>query len=223
MEDAPMTIDNRPNRISRREVLKWFATAAAASQLGSTGLLGQESGALPQGYGSDPKVAGIYKPGDFWPLTLDRGQHRLVTFLADLILPEDEYGPAASALRVPDFIDEWVSAPYPRQQSDRKKVLPGLALMNELSQKQHGKDFAELSARQGTTLFDDIVGKGSSSPKLKKANDFLGDFTSLCMGAYYGTPAGWKAIGYVGNTPMASFDGPPQAVLDLVGVVQTVK
>ena len=42
------------------------------------------------------------------------------------------------------------------------------------------------------------------------------------MGAYYGTPAGWKAIGYVGNTPLASFDGPPQEVLDRVGVQQTV-
>jgi len=218
-----MHTEQQPNRISRREVLKWFATAAAAAQLGATGLLGQESGALPQGYGSDPKVAGIYKPGDFWPLTLDRGQHRLVTFLADLILPEDQYGPAASALRVPDFVDEWVSAPYPRQQSDRKKILPGLVRMNELSQKQHGKDFADLSVRQGTSLLDEIVGNGSNSVQLKQAGDFLHDFTSLCLGAYYGTPAGWKAIGYVGNTPMASFDGPPQAVLDLVGVVQTVK
>jgi hypothetical protein len=52
---------------------------------------------------------------------------------------------------------------------------------------------------------------------------FLHDFTSLCMGAYYGTPAGWKAIGYVGNMPLPSFDGPPQHVLDRVGVVQTVK
>lgn len=218
-----MNTEQQLTRISRREVIKWFATTAAASQLGSTGLLGQESGVLPQGYGSDPKVTGIYKAGDFWPLTLDRGQHRLVTFLADLILPEDEYGPAASALRVPDFVDEWVSAPYPRQQSDRKKILPGLALMNELSQKQHGKDFADLSVRQGSTMLDKIVEKGSSSSSGKKAADFLHNFTSLCMGAYYGTPPGWKAIGYVGNTPMASFDGPPQEVLDRVGVVQTVK
>jgi hypothetical protein len=51
---------------------------------------------------------------------LDDSQRRLVTFLADLILPEDEYGPAASALRVPDFIDEWVSAPYPKQRATPK-------------------------------------------------------------------------------------------------------
>lgn len=218
-----MNTDQRPTRISRREVIKWFTTAAAASQLGGNGLWSQELGSLPKGYGSDPKVTGIYKPGDFWPLTLDRNQYRLVTFLADVILPEDEYGPAASALRVPDFVDEWVSAPYPRQQSDRKKILPGLALMNELSRKQHGKGFADLTVRQGSTLLDEIVEQRSSGSPWKKTADFLHSFTSLCMGAYYGTPPGWKAIGYVGNTPMASFDGPPQEVLDRVGVVQTVK
>jgi hypothetical protein len=41
-------------------------------------------------------------------------------------------------------------------------------------------------------------------------------------GAYYATPAGWKAIGYVGNTPLTSFDGPPAEVLEKLGVTQTV-
>ena len=43
------------------------------------------------------------------------------------------------------------------------------------------------------------------------------------MGAYYGTPKGWKAIGYVGNMPLPALDGPPQEVLDKLGLEQTVK
>ena len=38
-----------------------------------------------------------------------------------------------------------------------------------------------------------------------KKDRFGKELTSLCMGAYYGTPEGWKAIGYEGNTPLASF------------------
>ena len=42
------------------------------------------------------------------------------------------------------------------------------------------------------------------------------------MGAYYSTQEGWKAIGYIGNVPTATFDGPSQEVLDKLGVTQTV-
>ena len=47
-------------------------------------------------------------------------------------------------------------------------------------------------------------------------------FRALAASAYYGTEAGWKAIGYVGNVPLASFDGPPKEVLEKLGVEQTV-
>ena len=35
------------------------------------------------GYGKDPKVTNIYKPGDVWPLTPSRRQRETVTVLAD--------------------------------------------------------------------------------------------------------------------------------------------
>lgn len=218
-----MENENESGRISRRDVIKWFAAAAAVSQMGPLVSLGQESDVFSGGYGQDPDLTKIYKPGDVWPLTLSSPQRKLVTVLADAILPEDKWGPAASALRVPDFIDEWISAPYPKQQSSRKKILPGLKVMDGLAQERHGKQFAALSASQITALLDDVSEKKGGSATIKNAESFLYEFTSLCMGAYYGTPEGWKAIGYVGNTPLATFDGPPQEVLDRVGVEQTVK
>ena len=30
--------------------------------------------------------------------------------------------------------------------------------------------------------------------------------------------AGWQAIGYVGNTMLSTFDGPPQEVLDILKI-----
>ena len=41
---------------------------------------------------------------------------------------------------------------------------------------------------------------------------------NLCAGGYYSTPEGWKAIGYVGNVPLITFDGPPNEVLEKAGV-----
>ena len=126
------------------------------------------------GYGKDPKVSDIYKPGDVWPLTLSRKQREMVTVLADVILPKDELGPAASDLRVPEFIDEWVSAPYPRQQSSRAKILPGLEIVDALCQERHGKSLSELSPSQISTLIDDAA-------KARGAKSALGQAESLFL------------------------------------------
>ena len=171
----------------------------------------------------DVAIVGSGAGGGQMAHTLTLAGLKVVTALADVILPEDKYGPAASALRVPDFIDEWVSAPYPRQQTSRKTILPGLKWMNEESRRRHGKNFPALLEMQKRSLCDDLSAPGPTNPGLKKVAVFFSHFTSLCMGAYYGTPDGWKAIGYVGNTPLGSFDGPPQALLDKLGLVQTVK
>ena len=210
-------------RLSRRDVLKWFAAAAAATQAGPLLSLAQSEPAnQAAGYGKDPLLNKLYKPGDFWPLTLSAEERKTVTALADTILPEDNYGPAASALRVPDFIDEWVSAPYPKQQSSRNTILPGLKWINEESNKRFRKDFAATSDSQKQAICDDLCDSSIKDPQIKKAAGFFRSFTSLCMGAYYGTPQGWKAIGYVGNVPSSTFDGPPPAVLNKLGLTQTV-
>lgn len=210
-------------RLSRRQVLKWFAAAAAASQASPFFAFSQEYVPAAAGYGTDPKVNDIYQRGDFWPLTLSSEQRKTVTALADVILPADDLGPAASQLRVPDFIDEWVSAPYPKQQSDRKTVFAGLTWIDEESNRLFKKDFAGLNLEQQQSICDVLSNQDHSDTKLRQAASFFRTFTSLSMGAYYSTPEGWKAIGYTGNVPSATFAGPPQEVLDKLGLEQTVK
>jgi hypothetical protein len=73
-----------------------------------------------KGYGPDPSMVKIYQPGDVWPLTLTEPQRRTTRALCDLIIPADDTSPSASAVGVPDFIDEWISSPYPAQAGDRR-------------------------------------------------------------------------------------------------------
>src|SRR6266446_1647143 len=97
-------------RMSRREALKWMLAASAAMSV----LEARRLGAAPiaQGYGTDPKLMEVYDPGDLWPLTFTPQQRRTAAALCDVILPADEKSRSASELKVPDFIDEWISAPY---------------------------------------------------------------------------------------------------------------
>lgn len=202
-------------RIPRRTVLKWFAAAAIPDFL--------PAAPNAKGYGMDPDLSKIYKPGDFWPLTLTPTQRTTVTALVDVILPADHLGPAASELRVQDYLDEWVSAPYPLQQKDRDVILPGLTWIEEESQQRFQKPFATLDDTQKHALCDDICYAPEAKPQFKKAAAFFTKFRSLSASAYYGTDAGWKAIGYVGNITLPTFEGPPPEVLQLLGVEQTVK
>jgi hypothetical protein len=242
---------NVPGRPSRRRAMQWVVAAVAASALPKTALTdpanaGQPANPKPpanpnspvapvvptdppgrpnaaKGYGTDPKLVDIYEPGDVWPLTFTDAQRKAATALADLILPKDDLGPAASAVGVPAMLDEWVSAPYPAQQADRPIILDGLAWLDAESAKRFTKAFAELPDDQKRAICDDICHPPDAKPEFKKPATFFAKFRSLAAAAYYSTMEGWKAIGYVGNTPLKTFDGPPAEVLERLGVTQTVK
>ena len=222
----PAPVDSAP-RLPRRTILKWFAAAAAMTQIpdlaNTVAAAAAPATQGSKGYGTDPDVAGYFQPGDFWPLTFTPAQRQTVTALADVILPADHLGPAASAVGVPDHIDEWVSAPYPVQQQDRAVILPGLQWLETEAQKRFQTDFTTLNAPQKHRLCDDICATASAKPAFQQAAAFFAKFRSLAASAYYGTEAGWNALGYVGNVPLTHLDGPPKEVLDRLGVEQTVK
>src|SRR4051812_13855576 len=114
-------------RMDRRTALKWMLAASATMALDPHFVRGQTPAPSAKGYGTDPDLTKHYQPGELWPLTFTDGQRRTAAALSDVIIPADSESPAASAVGVVDFIDEWISAPYSDQQADRAIVLPGLA------------------------------------------------------------------------------------------------
>lgn len=215
-----------PAQVSRRQAIQWVMAAAAASAMPATvfAKVAKEQAPLPaKGYGLDVNLVKVYKPGDFWPLTFTPAQKKTATALADLILPKDQYGPAASQLGVQNYIDEWVSAPYPQQQNDRPVILEGLAWLDEESGRRFGATFAAISDQQKHSICDDICFTETAKPQHKRGAEFFSRFRSVAAAAYYATPEGWNAIGYVGNVILEHFDGPPPEVLAKLGVTQTVK
>ena len=104
------------------------------------------------------------------------------------------------------------------QQADRPIVIEGLAWIDAESTKRFGKTFAELNEEQKHVICDDICYTGKAKAEHAKGAEFFSKFRSLCASAYYATPAGWEAIGYVGNVPLQKFEGPPQGVLVKLGL-----
>lgn len=213
------------SRMDRRVAIKWMLTAAASiTVLDRPGLVAAEPGAVAsapvkaQGYGPDPSMVKIYKPGDVWPLTMDAKQRRAAAALCDVMIPADETSPSASQVGVVDFLDEWVSSPYPGQAGDRTVVLEGLAWIDAEAQRRHGVDFADLSPAQQTGICDDICDPKAAKKEHATAVRFFKRFRDLAAGGYYTTPQGWKDIGYVGHVALPEFPGPPIEALKHVGL-----
>ncbi len=230
-----MTPPFSAERLDRRTALKWMATAAAstallprlAAQAATTAeadvtIVGAYTG---PGYGTDPDLMRDYAPGDLWPLTFDDHQRRTAATLCGLIIPADSQSPSAADLKVHDFIDEWVSSPYPQQAGDRSLILAGLAQLDQMAEAAGGAKFVDLKPRDQAVLCDRLARESDkngapteASRELGKQQRFFRRFRELTAGGFFTTPAGLKDIGYRGNVPLAAFPEPPADLLARLGL-----
>ena len=209
--------------MDRRRAVQWMVAAFAA-----TTVLGPASQAhaaspvsahtpIPKGYGTDPDLTRLYKPGDLWPLTFTEAQRQQTAVLCDLLFPADETSPSASSLHVPEVVDEWISAPYPEASADREPVLACLSWFETEAQRRFKKGLPVLSLEQLHQIADDVA-FGAKQAAFKDPAKNFSRFKYVAAGGYYTTPEGMKDIGYVGNIPTVNFDGPTPEALKHVGL-----
>jgi hypothetical protein len=204
-------------RVDRRTALKWVLAASAALQLPAGELMAAESAKAVSGYGKDPNLLKIHQIGELWPLTFSEAQRTTATVLSDLIIPADAQSPAASKVGVVDFIDEWISAPYPDNQKDKPIIVQGLAWLDTEAQRRFKKSFSALTEKECIAICDDISA-AKPAAQFAQAATFFSRFRALTAGGYYTTPVGMKDLKYVGNVAMTKFEGPPPEVLKKLGL-----
>jgi len=193
-------------KISRRSTLQWVAVVAVAATLPRRAPAASSTriafSATPHGYGTDPDLNQAAAP---WQRIMTTRQLRLAAVLSDIILPASESAPAPSAVGIPDFLDEWISAPYQQQQLDRRAILRGLRNIDNLARQRWQSGFLEIDAQRQEALTVLVSRADESSISPSNQSSFFPLFRSLVVGAYYTTPEGFKDIGYVGNVPIASY------------------
>jgi len=205
--------------MDRRTTIKWVLAASASWPLlrARSGWTADAAPAEPllslQGYGTDPDLLKTYHPGEVWPLTLTAAQRQLAGVLSDLIIPADDHSGSATSVGVVDFIDEWVSAPYPDCQRDRPVVLAGFTWLDAEAVRRVGKGFAQLEGAQQRAVCDDICEPARAAPAYRDAARFFALYRDLTAAGFYSTPVGRTDLGYIGNVPLTHFEGPPVELL----------
>ena len=217
-----------PPRIDRRLAIKWMLAAGAGALLvdpfaRAQSAAGNPLGEVAGGYGKDTDLVKAHKPGEFWPLTFTEAVRRDVAALCDLVVPADERSPGASALGVHDFIDEWVSAPYPAQLKDRSVIVPGLAWVDARARERFGRAFAEAAPAEQLSLCEEMSPAAPAGSPLEAPSRFFKRFRNLTAAGFFSTPEGMKDLGYVGNVPLPRFEGPPRELIERLGLSDEVK
>lgn len=169
----------------------------------------------PSGTAADPDLV---RPKVTWEKVLTPGELTTLAALCDMIIPADETSPAASAVGVPDYINEWASAPYDYQRNTLVRIRGGLAWLNTESSRRFGKSFSAATDAERTAICDDICFLPEAKPEFRAAAAFFDTIRDLSATGFYTTHEGMRDLGYIGNVPLQQWDGPPPEVLRRLGL-----
>jgi hypothetical protein len=202
-------------KVNRRTTLKWISACAGYTTIpGALADAQDASKSSPAparaGYGTDPKLIDPVVP---WQRTMTERELLLTAVFSDLLLPATATAPAPSAIGVPDYVDEWVSAPYPEQQADRPLVLGGLAWLDDEARRRWQHGFVEVTDPERKQILDDVVGSGVVAANWR---GFFFRLRVLVISAYYTTQPGFDDIGYVGNKPLDNYPAPTEAEIAIL-------
>lgn len=223
-------------KVDRRTTIRWLAATMLAAGSGCAAsrrfvgeeippadpgglLLGAARVPAGTGYGKDPDLA---DPAIPWPRTMTNRQLDACARLCDAVLPADERSPAASTLGVHEFIDEWVSAPYPQQQADRVLILEHLEWLERQCRERFGRRLADADPSDLEELLVPVSRPGPGDAQFERQAECFARFRYLAVGAFYTTREGIADIGYLGNVPIAgAYPGPSAEALEhLAGVLR---
>ena len=221
------TLEEDPALMRRRTALKVLAAAAAVPALGcqpGSPDGGDAEASMPPQPADNPLATGtptdpdLIAPSVPWPMLLTDAELVTVAALADLIIPADDRSPSASSVGAHDFVNEWVSAPYEGQRRDLVLVRGGLTWLNSDSTSRFGREFAALTEGEQRQICDPISYLPEAPRELRAAARFFDKMRDLVSTAFWTTPEGMADLGYQGNVPLPSFDGPPREVLERLGL-----
>lgn len=209
--------------MDRRDLLKTLGVSATLPVLRSGSPTAEPQptpgqGPVWTGPAGTPTDPDLLRPKVTWTKVLTAGELATLGALCDLIIPADERSPSATAVGVPDYIDEWASAPYEYQQTALVQIRGGLIWLDQEAGRRFGKPFAALSDAERAAIGDDICFEPRARPEHKAAAAFFAMIRNLTASGFYTTREGMQDLQYLGNVPSQRFEGPPPEVLRHLGL-----
>ena len=182
----------------RRETLKILGAigATCATPFSSNELYGQHAD-----HNGAPLVQ-VQMPAG--PKTLPAGEYKIVSRMADLIIPTTDT-PGAVAAGVPQYIDQVAGG----NAGMRQLLAQGCAWLDEQSRRGEGKPFVELDEARQLALLEPLcerADKLASGDRGDLGARFFRTVKSLTADGYFTSKIGLvDTLGYTGNTVLSAY------------------
>ena len=186
------------SELSRRDLLQSIALSVTLGGLSPAAAQHVHSLAA-----EEKSSSGVYKAK-----ALNPHEYQTLERLADLIIPADDNSPGAVASGACEFIDLLAS------QNPRLLDIytGGIGWLDQATKRRYSSNFVSAKPSQQTALLDLIAYRRNESSDLGPGIEFFDWARRMVVDAYYTSPAGIKALGYMGNTSVSKFEVPQEAV-----------
>ena len=94
----------------------------------------------------------------------------------------------------------------------------GLALIDHLCDTRFDKRFIECSNTERRQVLDDLAYPAKAPAELRQGAAFFSSFRDLTASGFWSSKMGIDDLQYMGNRPMASWNGCPTPALNKLGV-----
>ena len=173
---------------------------------------GHQHDALEQG--APGTAAPQAAPRPYVPKQFTTDEWRLVRLLANYVIPRDARSGSATDAGVPEFMDFMLG----ESNGMRTWMKNGLGWMNAECRARFGNGFVSCSDAQRRELLDAIAFPKKAAAELRPGVDFFSNFRNLTASGFFSSRLGIADLGYVGNRPVAKWEGTPSEVLRKLGL-----
>ncbi len=150
-----------------------------------------------------------YTPKVFTP-----AEYRTVRVLVDYVIPRDARSGSATEARVPEFMDVFMET----RENMRTWMRTGLTWLDDECNKRFTKAFVDCDDAQRKAVLDDIAWPRRARPEMQNGVRFFNNFRNFTASGFWSSKMGVDDLQYMGNRPVAQWNGCPAPALNKLGV-----
>ena len=196
----------------RRDFVKFMA-AAPLSAFAVTAFHIEEAAALTR-----ETIEKLAERGQqYTPKVFTPAEYRTVRVLVDYVIPRDARSGSATDARVPEFMDVFMGT----RENMRTWMRTGLTWLDEECNKRFTRTFVACDDAQRKAVLDDIAWPRRARPEMQNGVRFFNNFRNFTASGFWSSKIGVDDLQYMGNRPVAQWNGCPAPALAKLGVRYT--
>ncbi len=150
----------------------------------------------------------------YQPKVFNTHEWTTARLLVDLVIPRDARSGSATDAQVPEFMDVFMET----RENMRNWMRTGLTWLDDECKKRFTKAFVDCDDTQRKAVLDDIAWPRRAQPEMQAGVRFFNNFRNFTASGFWSSQTGVDDLQYMGNRPVAQWNGCPPDALNKLGV-----